>query len=383
MVRRALGGDAYDYGRWLFQYNSALLVGLRSTGDLRFLDEVDAVAQLMRAELSDSWCDGVARSVDVNIRYGTVTSPDGFENFRLRSGGGRDHCRDTGDLNEALVHGHLAMVMYAYHVNRYAASPSGIDYGERADFWLAYLRDDFEAKWRLRSGAAWPDMDFIDLKFCHTYTQMILYYQFLGMRLQDDGSSDAAPYLRQAMRLTDAMFDVPYVPGVRPGGFIDVDTPEGPAVVYSFGAPGNVEVESVSLEACAVTYARYLATSVLALHMEGVDRWDDAIVTRLANGIAHFVFDTEPLAGDRPLAAGVTSTSTIAGLPPTTTRDRNTLDHLAVTPFAAYSVWNESGKIERIALETFAAIESDVDKPQQVFIPAGMLFAATVAAMDE
>lgn len=380
MEDRARRGDAYDIGRWLYQYQAALLLGLRATGDLRFLDEVDVVAEALRRELSDSWCGRVAPRVEVNIRYGTVVEPDGYRNFRLTNGSGRDWCRDTGDLNESLIHGHLAMVMYAYHANRSLESPAGIDYGERADFWLSYLRDDFEAKWRGRSGVAWPSMDFIDLKFCHTYTQMILYHHFVGQRLRDDGSPDAGPYLRQVARLTDGMFDVPYVPRRHPGGFQEVDTPEGPALVYSFGAPGFEDAESrMSFEACGVTYARYLATTALVLRLEGVDRWTDAVLSGLANGLAHFAFDTEPVRSDaRPVAAGVTGSTRVAGIPPARSVGRMTTAQLLITPFAAYGAWNASGKVERVVLEAYALVEADVDRPEQVYVPAGMLLASVV-----
>lgn len=384
MVDRAEGDDVYDFGRWLFQYNSALLVGLRTTGDLRFLDEIDVVGETLRKRLSDGWCGGVARRVHVNAAYGTVREPDGYRNFRLRAESGRDYCRDTGDLNEALTHGHLAMVMYAYHANRDLPSPGGVDYEERADFWLDYLRNDFEAKWRERSGTPWPAMDFIDLKFCHTYVQMMLYYHFVGQRLMDDGSGEAEPYLREVMRLTDGMFDLPYVPGRYAGGFIDVDTPEGPAVVYSFGAPGDEEVRPVHLEACPITYARYMATSVLALRMEAVARWDDAITARMATGLAHFVVETEDVQEEpEPFAAGVSGSQRVAGLPPTTYGGRFTVDDFILTPFAAFTAWDDSDQLERAILDAYESAESDVDAPRHVYVPAGMLFAETVGAWTE
>ena len=379
MVFRARRDDTYDMGRWLFQYHAALLLGLRVTGDLRYLDEVDVVAEAMREQLEDGWCGDVARSVDVNVRYGTVREPDGFRNFRLRAEPGRDYCRDTGDLNEALVHGHLAMVMYAYHANRHLQSPSDVDYGERADFWLAYLRDDFEAKWRRRSGTQWPDMDFMSLKFCHTYSQMLLYYHFVGLRLLEDGSADAAPYLRQAARLTDGLYDVPYVPGRRPGGFIDVETPLGSAVVYSFGAPGDDDVTDVHLEACPVTYARYMLTSAMVLHLENVPGWSDDLFRRIATGLAYYVVDTEPLDARRlPFAAGVSGDRRVAGMPATTYRSRTSIGDYSRAPFAAYAAWDASGTLDRVSLEVYESSERNPNRPEQVFIPAGRLLAAFI-----
>ena len=381
-VASAEEDNAYTAGRTIFLFNHTLLAGLRTTGDLAFLDAVDEVAQAMRAQLSDSWCGGVANSVDVNVRYGTVRSPDGFLNFRLRRGSDIHYCRDTGDLNETLTHGHLALVMYAYHVNRDNPSPGGIDYGERADFWLDYLRNHFEAKWRQRSNTAWPDMDFIDLKFCHTYHQMLMYYTYLGLRLHSDGDPAADVYLRQSMRLTDGVFNVPYRAGQQPGGFIDVDTPLGEAVVYSFGAPGSSDTPETHLEACPVTYARYMLSSVLNLRLDAVAGWDDGIMQRIATGLAYFVVDTEPLTDKpRPFAAGVSGEETVRALPPTEYRDRVTIDRFAATPFAAWSVWDASRTLERSALEVYDAVEADSDDPRSVHLPAGMLLVATLQAL--
>jgi hypothetical protein len=384
MVNRAERDNAYDFGRSLFQYNAALLVALRATGDLRFLDEVDTVVQVMRNQLSDTWCEHVPPSVYVNTSYGRVSEPDGFRNFRLRMEGVRDHCRDTGDLNEALTHGHLAMVMHAYHENRDQRSPAGVDYGERADFWLAYLREDFEAKWRARSDTKWPGMDFIDLKFCHTFAQMLLYYQFVGLRLQADGSPEAGPYLREAMRLTDALFGARYVPGRRPGGFVDVDTPVGRAVIYAFGGPLRDSVSSVHLRACPTTYARYMLTSVLALRLEGVERWDDDIVARLSHGLAHFVVSFDTAGQALPtFAVGVSGVRRVAGMPPASGESTFTSADFLRTPFAAFTAWDESGKLEAAALRVYEAEERDVARPRHVFVPAGMLLAATVEGMRE
>ncbi|MBA3891756.1 MAG: hypothetical protein H0X64_14640 [Gemmatimonadaceae bacterium] len=180
------------------------------------------------------------------------------------------------------------------------------------------------------------------------------------------------------------MFEVPYVPGERPGGFLEVDTPLGEAVIYSFGAPGATDVDPTHLEACPMTYARYMLTSVLVLHLEAFGQWDDAIMRRIATGVAHFLLDTDDVTNsDQPFAAGVTGSDAVAGMPPTEYRSRNSLMDFILTPFAAYGVWDESGRIDDVTSQVYDAVEGDPEHPEQVFVPASMLFAATVAAQSE
>jgi hypothetical protein len=383
MITYAESDDAYEFGRILYQYNSSLLTALRATGDLRLLDEVDVVAQALRRQLYDGWCGNVESSIYVSARYGTVSSPDGFLNFRRRSSSSRDDCRDVSDLEEALTHGHLAMVMYAYHVNRDLRSPAGVDYGERADFWLDYLRNHFEAKWRGRSNTQWPNMNFMDLKFCHTYSQMTLYYYFVGRRLLSEGDSKASAYLSHASTLTDTMFDLPYVPGSYTGGFVDTQGDYGDAVIFSFGAPSRDQVSSTHLEACPMTYARYAVTSIIALRLENAARWDDAIMTKIANGLNSFVLDSDTITSKSDtVAAGVSGSVTREGMPPTEYRSRLTLGAYRQSLMTGLTAWDGSGRIEKISLEIYKVVEDNPERPTSVHIPSSMLFIETASKLS-
>jgi hypothetical protein len=379
-IRLAKSDDAYEYGRALYTHNHSLLLGLRATGDLRFLDEVDGLMQIVRDELYDGWCDGVRNRLEKGW-YDTMRGRDGYLNFRRRRDESADtYCRDVADLEEAMVHGHLAMIMYAYHVNRDLASPSGIDYGERADFWFDYLVNHFEAKWRERSDQSFPRMDFIDLKFCHTFNTFNLYYYYVGMRMQDDGDRRASAYLQQARLLTDMMFEIPYVRRNRAGGFMPTGTPLGDAVVYSFGAPGQeVDVASSSLEACPTTYARYMIPSLVQLRLEGFYRWDDVIMRKIATGLAYFVLDTDGVSSrSEPFAAGVTGRHTVEGIPRTEYRSRVDASTYALSSLANIAPWDDSGRILQISLAIHEAVEEDPSDPTRVHLPASFLLNAAL-----
>ena len=168
------------------------------------------------------------------------------------------------------------------------------------------------------------------------------------------------------------------MPGRHPGGFIDVDTPVGDAVVYSFGAPSGRNTSDTHLEACPVTYARYMLTSLLALRLDGVDRWDDDTARRLANGLAAYVIGPSPdLDAKYPFAAGVSGGSMVNGMPASRYAERTTIGDWSLTPFAAYSAWDESRRIAQTTAAVYRKTESDEDRPTRVYIPAGMLFAET------
>ena len=385
-VRLAESDNAYHYGRGLYTHNHSLLLGLRVTGDLRFLDEVDRLMQVVRDQLSDDWCDDVRDKVEDKGWYNEMRGEDGFLNFRRRNDDSSDiYCRDIADLEEALVHGHLAMVMYAYHVNRDLDSPAGVDYGERADFWLDYLLNHFEEKWRERSGRSFPRMDFIDLKFCHTFNTFLLYYYYVGMRLDDEGDPRADEYLEHARIMTDMMFETPYLPRRRSGGFVPTPTPLGEAVVYSFGAPGQeLEPRDASLEACPTTYARYMVPSLVQLRLESFYRWDDVIMSKIATGLAHFVFDTSEV-GERsePFAAGVTGDETIERIPRTEYRERFDEEQYLISSLANIAPWNDSGRIREISEEVYERIEEDPSDPANVHLPASFLLSASLQDAEE
>ncbi len=141
---RAGSGDLYLLGRYVGDYVAALLAALRATGDLAYLDRVLELSTLYRADLADAWLDG---------------TEDGFLNWLWLADPASEtfYGKDTIPLDEAMTHGNVALVAYAFHVNR-DIDPT---YAEAADFWVDYLEDHFLAKWTSREGgdrlAAWTD----------------------------------------------------------------------------------------------------------------------------------------------------------------------------------------------------------------------------------
>lgn len=138
---RAGSDDLYWLGRYVSDYVASLLLALRATGDLRYLDTVAELTEIARGDLADAWLDG---------------TEDGYLNWRWRADETLDGLYGTDDhpMDEAMTHGMVGLVAHAFDVNR-DLDPA---YAEMADFWLGYLENHFLAKWASREGsldAAW------------------------------------------------------------------------------------------------------------------------------------------------------------------------------------------------------------------------------------
>jgi hypothetical protein len=164
ITTRAASGDLYELGRNVGDATAALLMALRATGDLTFLDRVAEISDLYREDLADAWLDGTT---------------DGYRNWLwLETPGDPSYGTDNHGMDEAMVHGNVALVAYAFHANRDYAS----GYADRANFWRHYLEDDFLAKWTAREGgavAAW-DSGFYQ-RFTHPRSNQlrVAYYLWL------------------------------------------------------------------------------------------------------------------------------------------------------------------------------------------------------------
>ncbi|MFH1017258.1 MAG: hypothetical protein V1798_03625, partial [Pseudomonadota bacterium] len=142
------GGDLYAIGRDIGNYAEALVMALRATGDLRFLDRILDVSERCRSTLKDEWHNG---STDEFTDWQWLVDPNNPQFYG----------NDLNWLDESAASSTFALVAYAMHVNR-DLSPS---YAASADFWLDWLENQFLAKWYQRA-AGKHDCDGWDPKLC-------------------------------------------------------------------------------------------------------------------------------------------------------------------------------------------------------------------------
>jgi hypothetical protein len=341
----AASDNLYHYSRPLHTHIQTLLTVFRFTGDLTLLDEVDRLAELMRAQLEDSW-----RGAKGQLSGGR----DGYLNWvwRLDSSLQRYYGRDTNELDEARTHAILAQIAWVYQSNRDLTSPVGIDYGERADFWIYYLQHHYEAKWRKRHNLPSDELPFIliDSPHVHSAISKVKYYYYMHKL------TGHADYLREAQELTHAFLNE-----VR-----TVDTSQGQALVWRRHIDGG-RVDYLMPS----TYARYVMADTVDLHFEEFGRWsEEGLVMGFANTLAQLMLDNGAIDLARDVGGGVKR----AGYAPSSANSwsRMRASVYAVSPFALLAPWDLSGKVAKISQEMLEDVVNSGYRYHHIYIPAGM-----------
>lgn len=342
----AASNNLYTYSRDLNTHVTALLSAFRVTGDLALLDEVDRLAQHMRAQLDDRWYGAAA------LEPG---STDGYLNWVWRQSTSEAHRgRDLHEVDEMRTHAMVAMIAWAFAANRDLDGPNGVDYSERADFWTDYLRNHFEAKWRERSGTPWPRFPFLDKPHVHETIDFIRYHHYLHQL------TDEEAYAAEAERLTTMILD----------NFAEVETDAGPALV----TPRSIVEEGGSQDyLMPSTYVRYVYASAVDLHFEGVGAWASAeLMEKLARSLTEFIMDDGHANFARDMGGGEAR----AGIPASNEADwsRVTPARFGNSPFALMSPWDATGEVAKTAKAVYDELGSSLNG---VFIPVGMLLGSS------
>src|SRR5690606_1098185 len=260
----ASSDDLYIYARQLHTHVQMLLTAFRVTGDLKLLDHIDSLTETMRDELADSWrgtADGSSQR-------------DGYLNWVWRQNHSDAYKgKDTNKLDEIKTHALIASVTYALDLNRDFKSPGGRNYAAHADFWLDYLVDDFEAKWRKRENEP-RGFPFMLRPHTHTYYSWMKWHYYMGKLTGESG------YTRQANEMADVLWD---------HEIFSTSSPSGTAYVWN----RSVVSEGGSADYLhPVTYARYVFADAVEFNLEGFDKWaSDESLTRFARTVAEFVVD--------------------------------------------------------------------------------------------
>ncbi len=341
-VYLASTGDSYQIGRYTGTDVTSLLTVFRFTGDLRLLDDVDASMQAARAELKDDDGDGY-------LNWQWLCDPNETKYYKT----------DRVVLDELMTAGLVAEVAWAYEHNRDLASPSGVDYGERADFWLDYLQQ-WEAKWRGRDHVP-TGFPFIDKHIIHAWVNLDRYMWYMH-RLT--GRQD---YLDEANRLANV---------VNTKELRTISTADGTG--YAWAVVMTAYEPSSQWWIVGVHYARYTTQVLMDLAFEpfGAFTTDNTLV-RIAHSISGKVIDNGALdfartiAGDQPIAGLIIDPA-----------DRRTdAAGWAIYPMTDYAAFDATGAIADASKQVYANEEADANHPTRIYIPAGLVLDDLIRSM--
>ena len=347
-TRSAKSDDVYEYRGNVQDYNNALLTAFRMTGDLRLLDEVSRVSELMRKELRDEWRDtleGGNGKKDGYLNWVTRYSPKSNRKFIGN---------DTQMSYDLKANAHVSLFAWAFENNRDLKSPGGYDYAEQADFWEDYLVNHFEAKWRKRNGKA-TGFPFAPQRGLHTYHSFMKWHYYMGKL------TGKSAYSKEAERMADVLWR---------NEFKEVSTKYGTGLVWPRGVLSEGSGENYLMPQ---GYARYVVQEAVDLHFEGFSRYaDKAVLRKMANATADFVIDRSD---SDSFARDIGGGSSRAGIPASSSKwKRMSQPRFAESSWSYLAAWAESDKIEKMAREAFYDVSNAKynRKPERVFLPTGM-----------
>jgi hypothetical protein len=315
--------NLYDYGRSLNTHMTTLLHVFRATGDLRILDEIDRLAQIMRSRLKDS---------SILKEGGSTYEKDGFLNWVYM----RDNSyqgTDVHEMDDMMTHSMVASVAYAFYVNRDLDSK----YAERAAFWTDYLENHFEAKWRKREGIS-SGFPFLTKKLTHVYVQWIRYHYYM-FRL-----TGKPAYHEEASRMAQVIAN----------NFTVVKSPAGEAARWDHGIQ---EVHGTQ----RTNYARYTMQGLADLSMENFNMFlSNDFMKRIAATLSFFILRPDE---EDSIAYHVDGKGSL------------TADMYSISPFPELGYWDNSGRIRVVSEKIFNRLEENINNPRSIYIPAGIFLS--------
>ena len=280
---------------------------------------------------------------------------NGYLNWRWSRGNGQYTDGDYHVMDELMTHGLVAAIARVFHENRDLPSPGGVDYAERADFWLEYLKNHHEPKWRERNFKGPDEVDVLTRSLSHPFAQGIRYHVHLAAITGNPAHQDYALELIEILR----------------GEQTAVETSIGTAYVWPHGVVG---IGSGNDYLQGTTYMRYDIVSRVDLRLE--DYLDDSHLRRVARTLIAFVFDGNPDGADRPYAGTIGGDQSVGGVPHRDGwRSRVTATRMATSGYAHLLPWDVAGGLEEEFLMLLES-EDNPENPRHTAIPTGMLMRA-------
>lgn len=349
----AMSRNIYALGRTLNNHITALLAALRATGDPAILAEIDRLMELARVGLADT-------HPECTVHDRCTQQQDGFLNWVMLSDTSVSHYgNDVHDMDEMLTHSMVAAAAYAFYVNR-DFSPI---YQERSNFWVDYLRNHFEAKWRTRRNN-FISPRFLDKNLIHPFIQFMRfdYYMHL-MTNQESYQKDYDSRLRIAQEKL-------FIPRSLPAGTAYV---WDHAVRWSINSQNELYQHNYPSYNCQTTsYAVYTFAAALDL---GLAKAPFFAETQTLENFSRTMTDLiTPQDSTGYLAPDVCGGITIAGEPFVSSQvEQDLFSRSIIWNNVGQGIFDTSGKLKALYEDLYKTAERNQTQPRQIFIPSYLL----------
>jgi hypothetical protein len=254
-------------------------------------------------------------------------------------------------MDEILTHSLVATVAYALLANKDVpglSTEASTRYEQHANFWIDYLTEHFEAKWRDRKGVSTGP--FMDKDLTHAYTHWTRYHAYMHLLTGE------AWYLTEAGRRAPLISDLM----VEVGG--------GTAFVWDHRM---VLDTTHATWGCQVFYYAYsTAIGVLDLSLEGIGPFDDAFLAKMAGTVTQNIVDN----GITDFAPDVCGGVAMGGLA-ASGYERFAQGRWLENPFAALGPWDGTSVLIDTTAGVYDAIETTPDAPRNANPAIAMTFA--------
>lgn len=299
----AATGDLYKYARDLNDALTSFTAAYRINRDPATVRYMVDVLNIMKSKLRDTNNDG-------NRNWIYLSGKDSVSECRAALANQNDTSPDLcGDdrhnMDEMMTHAGLAGVVYTLQQAGYTTD---------ASFWKDYLRNDFEAKWRTRSGMS-SGYPFVDHKLMHPTAQFARYH-FYMYKLTGNSS-----YYSEAQRL------VGLVKGTM--------RTSGDGYVWS-------HFRSTTSDCQPTVYLGYTMGAMADLAVVDSSLYSSSFMAKIANTVANRLIRTSD---GHSMVGNICTNEGVYG------------DYWGFSKhlYAVSAPWDASGKIERTLRETFKA----------------------------
>ena len=373
MRSMAATGDQYAFAKPLRAIVVPVLHAFRFTGDLRILDEIHHVGELMESQLQ--------------VRTGNDGNGNPYSPYRCWVDSWNSLENDKNRSSNPRAHGLYATIGAYMNANRTLTSPLGKNYGALADRIKNYCLNDYEPKWTGGTGG-WRDfykgyysgsstkrittlgqLPFINAGGAHSWHSNITYFQHMYNMTGEQRYLTVRDYWAKtfASPVPDGQIQYFNVDGIK-------------YMSWSRGMTHDPDTKSPNYYAQPSTYHHNIRTDQIECYLDAVPMYNLEFMKISARSQGRWMM----VKGTSGLARDVNGSHTASGVDVPIERgevlatkqvdwdDQNRVEYLVDTHHGM-APWDDTGKIRDLgqqmyALQTTLHHGGSIEQPKSPFV---------------